>query len=125
MSCEPSAWYSARSLTLNQVFERPALRYGEQEDVVGRIVVALDIEAARRLCDDPEYLKRDIAFGQTRYVDVAACAAFKKIAAPQQRIAMQVGDLKRLVQRQRITWTRSRAAGFQPGSAHLPLSAAV
>ena len=77
---------------------RPAQRDGEQDHVVARIVVALDVEVARRLGRGGQDLQRDIALDQPRHVDVAACAALEEVAPPQQRVGVEVRDPKLGVQ---------------------------
>ena len=77
--------------------ERPALRQRQQEDVVGIGVVAFDVETMRALGHHRKHLQRDIAVDQPGDVDLAARRRSGEVAAPQQRVGMQVGNDKSFV----------------------------
>lgn len=55
-------------------------------------VVALVIDAARSFCDSGEDLKRDVALDEAWNVHLAAGTAGKKIAIPQKRVSVEIGD---------------------------------
>ena len=104
---------------------RPALRQGQEDDVVAPVVVALDVEVARRLGRDRQDLERDVAVDQPRDVDLATIRARQQVAAPQQRVGVQVGDPQSAVElagavrdvRRRRVRGRAQAglgAGHQP-----------
>ena len=65
---------------------------GEQRDVVGPVVVALEVQVAGRLRRGGEHLERHVALDQPRDVDVATLAARQQVAAPEQRIRVEVDD---------------------------------
>ncbi len=77
---------------------RPAERESQEHDVVAAVVVALDVEVARRFRGGGEDLQGDVALAQPRDVDVAARRALEQVPAPQQRIGMEVRDPQRLVE---------------------------
>ena len=56
----------ARASRLRHVGRRPAAPDREQDDVVARVVVALDVQVARRLRARREDLERDVALDQAR-----------------------------------------------------------
>ena len=70
---------------------RPAEREREQDHVVAAIVVAVEVEVARRLGRRGQDLERHVALDQPRNVDVPARRALQQVAAPQQRIGVEVG----------------------------------
>ena len=80
---------------------RPAERQGEQHDVVAPVVVALDVQVARRLGRGGEHLERDVALDQPRDVDMAALRPPEQVAAPQQRVGVEVGHPQLGVERPR------------------------
>ena len=63
---------------------RPAVREREQDDVVAAVVVAFDVQVARRLRGGGQDLERDVALDEARDVDVAAVRASQQVATPQQ-----------------------------------------
>ena len=77
---------------------RPAGGQGEQQHVVAAVVVALEVEVARRLRGGGQDLERDVALDQPGDVDVAALAALQEVAAPEERIGVEVGHEERLVE---------------------------
>ena len=107
---------------------RPAEGDGEQDDVVGPVVVALDVEVAGRLRGRGEDLERDVPLAQARDVHLATVAALQQVAAPQQRIGVEIGDPQRLVQRPRAirrpyggaAQVRHRRASVRPTIARPP-----
>ena len=48
--------------------------------------------AMRNLGDDRENLNGHIAFDEARHINLATLGALDKIAAPQKRIGMQIGN---------------------------------
>ncbi len=81
---------------------RLQLGNGKEGDVVAVAAVAVVVEAARRLGNGGEHLKRHIACLKTREINVAALVGLQEIALPQQRVAMQINDGQAFVQGQRF-----------------------
>ncbi len=77
---------------LLQVALRPPLGEREQRDIVGPIVVAIEVRPARHLRRGCHPDDRDAAFDKTRHVDVPERGAAAEVAAPQQRVGVQVDD---------------------------------
>ena len=77
---------------------RPAGGQGQQQDVVAPVVVAVRVELPRRLGGGGQDLERDVALDQSRDVDLALRSATQEVAAPEQRVGMEVHDLERRVQ---------------------------
>ena len=111
----PAAMCSARSGRLRQVAGGQPRR-GQEQDVVAAVVVALDVQVARRLGRRGQDLEGDVAVDEARDVDVAALAALEQVAAPQERVGVEVGHGQRLVEfagslRCRVRAARSSGSG--------------
>ena len=78
---------------------RPAPGERQQDDVVAAVVVALDVEVAGRLRARGEDLERDVALDEAGHVDVALPGPLQQVAAPQQRVGVEVGHEQPAVQR--------------------------
>ena len=91
---------------------RPALGEGERDDVVGRVVVVLDVHALGGLRRHREDLQRHVAGLHPRDVHVPARRAADEVAAEQQRVGVEVGDPQRRVQRRA---SAPDGAGHGPG----------
>ena len=106
-----SARCSARARRLRHVRRRPARGEREQDDVVAPVVVALDVQVARRLRatrrgPGARRCPRSAA-GTSTWPCVAA---LEEVAAPQQRVGVEVGDQQRRVQRRGPAPRRRTAA---------------
>jgi len=71
---------------------RPALRNRQPENVVGLVIVAFNVQSARTLGRQGEDLQRNVAVGETRDVNLSVGAAFEQVAAPEQRVGVQIDD---------------------------------
>ena len=80
---------------------RPAGGDGHARHVVAAVVVALDVEVARRLHRGREHLERDAALDHARHVEVATGPAHEQVAAEQQRVRVQVDRPDRRVEGER------------------------
>src|SRR5262249_26833685 len=80
---------------------RPGFDKGEERDVVRAVVVPLDVDAGGELRDHGERREGHPALDEPRHVDVAARAAGEQVAAPEQRVRVEVGDHEPRVQRPR------------------------
>ena len=80
---------------------RPAGGDGHARHVVAAVVVALDVEVARRLHRGREHLEGDAALDHARHVEVATGPAHEQVAAEQQRVRVQVDRPDRRVEGQR------------------------
>ena len=79
----------------------PAEGDGQQDDVIGVVRVALDVQMARRLGRGREHLEGHVPLDEPRDVHVAAIAADQQVAPPQQRVGVEVDDGQSLVERPR------------------------
>src|SRR5438477_10789709 len=82
---------------------RPGLGNRKQDNVVGPVVVSLEVHLPRNLGRHREGLEDDSAIDKARYVDVRTPRPHEEIAAPQERIGMKVGDPKGGVQLPRVS----------------------
>ena len=88
--CARSARNRARAGRLRQVRGGQRGGDGHAGHVVAAVVVALDVEVARRLDRGREHLERDAALDHPRHVEMAAGPAHEQVAPEQQRVRVQV-----------------------------------
>ena len=74
-------------------------RDAQQEDVVGVAVLRSMFRWRGDLVDDGEDLEGDVAVDEAGHVHVTTVATFQEVAAPQERVGVEIGDGQRLVQR--------------------------
>ena len=110
-----SSWrprWSARALRLRHVFARPAPPQGEQGDVVGAVVVALDVQVPAATSSRPpntwSATLPSISRGTSTWPRVAAK---EQVPAPEQRIRVEVDDRRCRVDVPRSLGHRVRRRG--------------
>jgi hypothetical protein len=67
----------------------------EQENVVGAVVVALDVELPRDLDRGGQDLEGNVALDEPRHVDMAPVGPPEEISSPEQRIGVKVDHAER------------------------------
>ena len=97
---------------------RPSLKDRDITDLISGVRVLEDIELARRSGDHCKRLDGDIAVDESREIYMTAAAAPKKVAAPEQTVAVKICDGKHAMQRLglggRLVWRRVQGAIESP-----------
>ncbi len=97
----------------------PPLPEGEQRHVIGPVVVPLQVDPARDLRRSGEGHERDAAFDQARDIEMAVRGSTTKVAAPEERVRVQVHDGQAAMHLDGARRSDVRAAAMDPVPAPL------